>query len=99
MWDRPAIDAKLDEICGLVPTGKEEAFARWEREKGHRSSSHGTDVAAWRAQKEKRRAKYRPQMGLSIRLETTLAYMAAHPEYDLVASIPAAGQAHLDLLI
>lgn len=25
--------------------------------------------------------------------------MAAHPEYDVVASIPAAGQAHLDLLI
>tara|TARA_R110002020_G_scaffold170523_4_gene360279 strand:+ start:1360 stop:1581 length:222 start_codon:yes stop_codon:yes gene_type:complete len=68
--DKRAIDAKLDEISGIASPEKEDAFAKWERYKGQRSaSSHGTDVAAWRAQKEKRRAKHRPQMGLSEQLE------------------------------
>jgi hypothetical protein len=46
MWDKRAINAKLDEISGFASADKEDAFAEWERSKGQRlSSSHGTDVA------------------------------------------------------
>jgi hypothetical protein len=102
-WDRRAIDAKLDEISGLAQAGDpmKDTFARWEREKRAASSprSHGTDVAKWREQKEKRRAKYRPKMDLNAKLERTLLHIAAHPECDTAASIPGAGIVLLDELI
>ncbi len=33
-WDRKAIDAKLDEISGLVGNDNEDVFDKWERENG-----------------------------------------------------------------
>lgn len=104
-WDKRAIDAKLDEISGLAATEKVDPYEKWMREHGgsenRKSSSyaHGTDVALWRAEKEKRRAKYKPQMGLSGKLENALMFMAKNPECDTAASIPGTGQMMLDELI
>lgn len=98
MWDKRAIDAKLDEISGLVSSAPEDPFDKWERENRSGRSSGRDSLAEWRAGKEKRRAKYRPQMGLEYRLESILVYMAAHPECDTAASIPNAGPAMLQTL-
>ncbi|MBB4348031.1 helix-turn-helix transcriptional regulator [Aliirhizobium cellulosilyticum] len=103
-WDRRAIDAKLDEISGLATAEKDDPYEKWMRENGggkrsRSSSAHGTDIAVWRADKEKRRAKYKPQLGLSGKIETALIFMATHPECDTAASIPGAGQVLLDELI
>ncbi|WP_197729469.1 helix-turn-helix transcriptional regulator [Rhizobium ruizarguesonis] len=98
MWDKRAIDAKLDEISGLVSSAPEDPFDKWERENRSGRSSGRDTLAEWRAGKEKRRAKYRPQMGLEYRLESILVYMAAHPECDTAASIPNAGPAMLQTL-
>ncbi|WP_245428154.1 helix-turn-helix transcriptional regulator [Rhizobium phaseoli] len=97
-WDRRAIDAKLDEISGLAVTPPEDPFDKWERENRTGRSSGRDSLAEWRAGKEKRRAKYRPQMGLEYRLESILVYMAAHPECETAASIPNAGPATLEEL-
>lgn len=99
MWDKRAIDAKLDEISGIMSPAPEDPFDAWERENRTGRLSGRDGLAEWRAGKEKRRAKYRPQMGLENRLESILVYMAAHPECDTAASIPGAGLRQLDHLI
>jgi hypothetical protein len=99
-WDKRAIDAKLDEISGLCASDNEDPYEKRMRERRGTSRDGGGDsLAVWRAQKEKRRAKYRPLMKLDGRLENVLLYMAAHPECDTAASIPSAGQNRLDKLI
>lgn len=50
-WDRKAIDAKLDEISGLIADPKEDEFDRWERLHGKKE----TDLQKWRRERDARK--------------------------------------------
>lgn len=59
-WDKKAIDAKLDEISGLVGINGAvvDEFAKWEREYDARKSGRTglTDLQKWRRERDARRA-------------------------------------------
>lgn len=56
-WDKKAIDAKLDEISGLLPESNPvDEFAEWERKKSQES-----DLDRWRRERAKRRAGKNPE--------------------------------------
>jgi len=95
-WDKKAIDARLDEIAGLLPTQKEDAYDAWMRQNNGPPGHAG--LAEWREQKLERE-KYRPQLKLWQKLQDVLLFMGDHPECDTVASIPGAGIKTMDTLI
>lgn len=95
-WDKNGIDAKLDEIAGLAPAQKEDAYDAWMRQNNGTSGHAG--LTEWRRQKEERE-KYRPTMKLNQKLETILLFMVDHPECDTVDAIPGAGAISVDRLI
>jgi predicted DNA-binding transcriptional regulator AlpA len=86
-WDKRAIDARLDEISGLVaPTPAEmpqrptrDEFVEWEKE-------------------EKRRDQLRPRLGLDAKLERILVFMSEHPESETIDEIPQAGPVLIERL-
>jgi len=90
-WDRKAIDAKLDEISGLA--------ALMEEPQSGAEPPPLSNYEEWKIKKQKRREKYRPQLGLDRKLERVLIFMANHSECETLDEIPLAGPAHIQLLI
>ena len=82
-WDRKAIDARLDEISGLV-----EPVAQ---------RSHDGEFERWQA-KDRERDKHRPIHKLDAREERVVRFMLSHPECTTVEDIPQAGEKTMELI-
>ncbi|MFF0919067.1 helix-turn-helix transcriptional regulator [Rhizobium leguminosarum] len=82
-WDKKAIDAKLDEISGLVPVNE--------------SRPAGNAWAEWKA-RSRERDKYRPLHRLDAREERVLRFMIAHTDHLTVDLIPQAGEKTMEAL-
>ncbi|EPE98641.1 helix-turn-helix transcriptional regulator [Rhizobium grahamii] len=89
-WDRKAIDLKLDDLSGLAASAEAPS-----EDDEHPLSNYDQ----WKIKKQKRREKYRPQLGLDRKLERVLMFMANHPECETLDEIPLAGPSHIQWLI
>lgn len=98
-WDKAAIDAKLDEISGLAAREVEDPYEKWMRENRKVDDRSGDSLSEWREKKEKRRAKYQPQMGLDAKLERILVFMVGHPDCATIDVIPGAGPVLMERLV
>lgn len=98
-WDKKAIDAKLDEISGLVGSDNEDPYEKWMRENAGQTTIAATrDLKHWEESKKKR-DKLRPLMGLDAKLQRVVLYMDAHPECGEIDLIPSAGPVHMNQLM
>lgn len=99
MWDRKAIDAKLDDISGLTVRDTEDDYEKLNRDRRPGSGAAVSDYETWHQGKLKRREKYRPKLGLDFKLERVLRHMADHPDCETVDLIPGAGPSVMEKLV
>ncbi len=86
-WDKRAIDAKLDEISGLLSLHAPTT-----------ATVHERNTFDWWKARQAERDKHRPHHRLDVREERILRFMLAHPEHTTVDLIPRAGEKTLEAL-